>query len=90
MADGTRRRRFSPITAKRRWYARHRAERFAERFGGLGDSASALALDQTAVDDLPAPEPEPVTAQVVGALQLFSAEKWYSVVDAFQEQLAIA
>ncbi len=33
MPDGTRKRRFSPQTAKRLWYARHRALRFRRRFG---------------------------------------------------------
>lgn len=31
--DGTRRRRFSVNSAKRHWYAQHRAIRFARRFG---------------------------------------------------------
>ncbi len=33
MPDGTRKRRFSPVSAQRQWYARHRAERFRRRFG---------------------------------------------------------
>ncbi len=33
MPDGTRNRRFSTNTAKRQWYAKHRALRFARRFG---------------------------------------------------------
>jgi hypothetical protein len=33
MPDGTRKRRFSPLMAKRQWYARHRAVRFCRRFG---------------------------------------------------------
>lgn len=33
MPDGTRKRRFSPLAAKRRWYAKHRAARFRRRFG---------------------------------------------------------
>jgi hypothetical protein len=37
MPDGTRHRRFSANSAKRQWYARHRAIRFARRFG-IGDS----------------------------------------------------
>ena len=33
MPDGTRHRRFSTNSAKRQWYARHRAVRFNRRFG---------------------------------------------------------
>ena len=33
MPDGKRKRRNSPNVAKRRWYARHRAQRFMRRFG---------------------------------------------------------
>lgn len=33
MPDGKRKRRHSPIKAKREWYAAHRARRFAKRFG---------------------------------------------------------
>ena len=33
MPDGSRKRRFSPDAVKRQWYARHRAQRFARRFG---------------------------------------------------------
>ena len=33
MADGIRNRRFSLNTAKREWYAKHRAVRFSRRFG---------------------------------------------------------
>jgi hypothetical protein len=41
MPDGTRKRRNSPIAAKRRWYSAHRAERFARRFwtSSLEDSS---------------------------------------------------
>ena len=33
MPDGKRKRRHSPLRAKREWYAKHRAERFRRRFG---------------------------------------------------------
>ena len=33
MADGTRKRRHSRVKAKREWYAKHRALRFARHFG---------------------------------------------------------
>lgn len=90
MADGTRRRRFSPITAKRRWYARHRATRFAVRFGGLAGAALAPAPIPIADDDFADPELEAATVDVSSAIQLHSAWRWNSVVSALHEQLAIA
>jgi len=36
MPDGKRKRRHSPLRAKREWYARHRSLRFRRRFG-IGD-----------------------------------------------------
>jgi hypothetical protein len=33
--DGTRKRRFSPLKARREWYSRHRARRFARHLGFL-------------------------------------------------------
>jgi hypothetical protein len=40
MPDGSRKRRWSLDTAKRRWYAQHRSRRFARRFG-FADRSSA-------------------------------------------------
>jgi hypothetical protein len=39
MPDGTRRRRFSKNPARRSWYARSRALRFARRFAGYNQVA---------------------------------------------------
>jgi hypothetical protein len=33
--DGTRKRRFSPVKARREWYSQHRARRFARHLGFL-------------------------------------------------------
>jgi hypothetical protein len=90
MADGTRRRRFSPITAKRRWYARHRATRFAERFGGIAGTVSTPAPVSLATDDNGIGELEAATVDFGSVVQLHSAWKWNSVVSALHERLAIA
>lgn len=49
MPDGKRKRRQSPLAAKRRWYANYRAARFQRRFGlaeqiGTTDRQHLLAV----------------------------------------------
>jgi hypothetical protein len=41
MPDGSRKRRFSTNQARRRWYAKHRSQRFSRRFGFSGPTWTA-------------------------------------------------
>jgi hypothetical protein len=92
MPDGTRRRRHSPIHAKRRWYAEHRAERFARRFNISSGANSAswktetpelsmtLALDVT--------EFGVAAASAVSAIRFWS--HWNSALDPVDDRAAVA
>jgi len=44
MPDGQRKRRHSPNASKRRWYAHHRALRFARRFAGPRHAETAARM----------------------------------------------
>jgi hypothetical protein len=88
MPDGTRKRRKSPIAAKRRWYAAHRAKRFARRFwmSSLDDSSTDELMNLSA--EFHATERE--MAVVCAISQAEFGTGWNGFVDAYRDPLVLA